>query len=386
MLISRPWVRFICVCLGLMAAAPAAMADRERRDVKLPDGGKLTYTIVRPDGFVPGDVYPVILLLPPGGQEQRMADDALNVFDPAARQRGWVVVCPTAPNGTLFHKGAEVHLPAMLADVETWVRPEGNRYHVAGISNGGLSAFRFAVQNAARVRSVVVFPGSCPTKQDLDGLGKLKGSPVRLFVGSDDGLNWQDAAREVEARCRQEGVDVELTVVPTESHIIRSLTGDKLLDVLEKFRKQEGTLTNAQTAVGRVLDDLHEAASKADGARYFALFAPEGVFIGTDATERWTVEQFRAYAAPYFSKGKGWTYRPRKSDRHVDLSPDESIAWFDELLDNDKYGLCRGTGVLRRIDGAYRVCQYHLTVPVPNEAMDRVVKVIEASSKKPGTK
>src|SRR4051812_38120578 len=61
-----------------------------------------------------------------------------------------------------------------------------------------------------------------------------------------------------------------------------------------------------------VLDALHNSASKADAAKYFALFAPDAVFLGTDATERWTVDEFKAFAKPYFDQGKGWTYTPRK--------------------------------------------------------------------------
>jgi hypothetical protein len=38
------------------------------------------------------------------------------------------------------------------------------------------------------------------------------------------------------------------------------------------------------------------------------MFAPDGIFIGTDATERWTVAEFKAYAKPHFDKGRGWTY------------------------------------------------------------------------------
>ena len=59
--------------------------------------------------------------------------------------------------------------------------------------------------------------------------------------------------------------------------------------------------------VGAVLDQLHAAASKADGPTYFGLYAADAVFIGTDATERWSLPQFRAYAEPYFAKGQGWT-------------------------------------------------------------------------------
>ena len=92
--------------------------------------------------------------------------------------------------------------------------------------------------------------------------------------------------------------------------------------------------------VSVVLNDFHDAAAKADEERYFAHFAPEGVFLGTDATERWDVPAFRAFAHPYFSKGKGWTYRPR--DRHVMVRGD--FAWFDELLEQQRARRDAGIG------------------------------------------
>ena len=131
--------------------------------------------------------------------------------------------------------------------------------------------------------------------------------------------------------------------------------------------------------VAQTLDQFHLAASKGDGRTYFGLFAPEGVFIGTDATERWTVEEFRKYATPHFSQGKGWTYTP--GARHIDFAPGSQVAWFDEILDSKSYGVCRGTGVLRKINGHWRISQYHLTIPVPNELAPSVVKQIR--EKKP---
>ena len=123
---------------------------------------------------------------------------------------------------------------------------------------------------------------------------------------------------------------------------------------------------------GAVLDDFHDAASKADEERYFGHFAPEGVFLGTDATERWTVEEFRKYVHPYFSKGKGWTYTAR--DRYVEIKGD--FAWFDEILDNDNYGELRGSGSMRRIDGKWKLLQYNLTFLVPNDKAKGVVDLI----------
>ena len=115
------------------------------------------------------------------------------------------------------------------------------------------------------------------------------------------------------------------------------------------------------------LDALHAAASRADGEAYFRLFTPDAVFLGTDVSERWTLPQFRAYAAPVFAQGRGWTYRPRS--RTVTLAPGECrcIAWFDEVLDSESYGTSRGTGVLVRGEGGWKVAQYALTFPIPND-------------------
>lgn len=130
----------------------------------------------------------------------------------------------------------------------------------------------------------------------------------------------------------------------------------------------------AEDAAGQLLDRFHRAAAMAKFDEYFASFTADGVFIGTDASERWTVEQFKAYAKPHFEKGRGWTYT--KVERNINVSADGGHASFDELLDNTSLGRCRGTGVLRRVDGQWRIEQYHLTIPVPNELAADVVKRI----------
>lgn len=130
-------------------------------------------------------------------------------------------------------------------------------------------------------------------------------------------------------------------------------------------------------AVERALDALHDAASRADESRYFSLFAPDAIFLGTDATERWTLTEFRAYSHPYFSQGRGWTYHAQ--DRHVAFGPDGRTAWFDESLTNAKLGLCRGSGVLvKKPDGDWRIAQYNLSIPIPNTLAERVVGLIRA--------
>lgn len=130
----------------------------------------------------------------------------------------------------------------------------------------------------------------------------------------------------------------------------------------------------APTAVNAMLDDWHDAAADADEPRYFGAMAPEFVFLGTDASERWDVASFREFAHPYFAKGKAWTFIPR--DRHVILSPAGDVAWFDEKLDSASYGECRGSGVVRRIGDAWKIAHYNLTIPIPNDLAKEVVKMI----------
>lgn len=134
--------------------------------------------------------------------------------------------------------------------------------------------------------------------------------------------------------------------------------------------------TPDHAAVGAVLDALHRAASEADFDGYFGLYAADFVFLGTDATERWGREEFMEYARGPFSQGRGWTYTPL--ERHVYVAADGGTAWFDERLDNANLGETRGSGVLVKESGAWKVAQYNLTIPIPNElAREFVARIRE---------
>lgn len=135
--------------------------------------------------------------------------------------------------------------------------------------------------------------------------------------------------------------------------------------------------------VGKVLDRFHAAAAHSDFKGYFDQFAPQGVFIGTDPHEFWTVQEFKAYARPAFAAGKGWVYTPR--ERHVAIAqvPCRCVAWFDELLDSKSYGTSRGTGVLVKGPKGWKITQYALTFPIPNDlAKDTTDRIKAYEAKK----
>jgi uncharacterized protein (TIGR02246 family) len=125
-----------------------------------------------------------------------------------------------------------------------------------------------------------------------------------------------------------------------------------------------------KAAVARVLDELNDAAAKADEARYFALYADDAVFLGTDGKERWDLPAFHAFAHPYFAKGKAWSFTSVR--RAVTIAEDGTVAWFDEDLATPNLGPSRGSGVLVRKGGAWKIAQYNLAVVLPNEQLGAV--------------
>jgi len=140
-----------------------------------------------------------------------------------------------------------------------------------------------------------------------------------------------------------------------------------------------------EKAIEEVLNAFHEAAAKANLEAYFSHFAPDGVFIGTDADERWSVPAFKAYVAPHFAKGKGWTYKAR--ERHISFHAGKGavFAWFDELLDSASYGTARGSGVLLKVGKDWKIAQYNLSFPIPNDlakGMTETIKAFEAKTAK----
>jgi hypothetical protein len=142
--------------------------------------------------------------------------------------------------------------------------------------------------------------------------------------------------------------------------------------------------TPEEAAAGRVLDAFHAAAAHSDYQGYFDLFTPDGMFIGTDAAERWSVPAFKAYAKAPFAAGKGWVYAPRS--RHLTIAPVacKCVAYFDELLDSKSYGTSRGTGVLIKGPHGWKIAQYALTFPIPNDlagGMTTEIRAFEAGHK-----
>jgi len=120
-----------------------------------------------------------------------------------------------------------------------------------------------------------------------------------------------------------------------------------------------------------LLDHWHKAAANANFNDYFNVLTDDAIYVGTDATEHWNKTAFETFAKPYFDKGKAWSFTAL--ERHIYFSSDGKMAWFDELLDT-QMKICRGSGVLVKIKNNWKIKQYVLSMTIPNDNTNEVVK------------
>ncbi|RMF64615.1 MAG: hypothetical protein D6743_09130 [Calditrichaeota bacterium] len=236
---------FLCCILAVpFFTTGRGQAKTKRRTMKLQDKTRMSYTVVLPEKYDKQRVYPILLALPPGPQTGEMVERGLDGFwREQAQSRGWIVVSPVAPHGKLFFQGSEAYLPEFLDKIAQEFPPEGGKFYLAGISNGGISAFRVALNWPERFHALLALPGF-PADRDFQRLERLKQIPVAMFGGGED-VGWVVQMQQAQRRLKELNGHVTLKVFPGEGHLVRSLVGGKLLfDLLESFRRDTKKTSN----------------------------------------------------------------------------------------------------------------------------------------------
>ena len=121
-----------------------------------------------------------------------------------------------------------------------------------------------------------------------------------------------------------------------------------------------------------LMNQWHRSAGTANYANYFGFMSDDFVFLGTAPGERWNKQAFSSFSKPYFDKGKAWNFTP--SHRIWMFSKDSTIAWFDEDLDTWMRG-CRGSGILVKSNGEWKIAYYNLTVLIENEKINSFIEL-----------
>ncbi|WP_414655574.1 nuclear transport factor 2 family protein [Flavobacterium sp.] len=142
---------------------------------------------------------------------------------------------------------------------------------------------------------------------------------------------------------------------------------------LVSFDSLRYKISDEKEQINRTLDAWHKAAAEGNFNNYFGMMTDDAIFIGTDPTENWNLKDFKAYAKPHFDKGKAWNFKA--IERHIYFDNSGKLAWFDELLDT-QMKICRGSGVLVKIGNEWKIKHYVLSMTIPNDNTNDVIKII----------
>ena len=108
----------------------------------------------------------------------------------------------------------------------------------------------------------------------------------------------------------------------------------RLLLILTLLLSAIAAADNAESdldAIGRVIDDFHDAAAHGDKLRYLDHLTEDAVFMGTDEWERWPKQpEFSDYVDGRFNNGSGWNYK--SVERTIRIAELADIAWFDDAF------------------------------------------------------
>jgi hypothetical protein len=157
--------------------------------------------------------------------------------------------------------------------------------------------------------------------------------------------------------------------------LFKGENGWKIIQITDT-RRRDNCQTEPNTdlgAINQLMDAWHHAAAVADEEKFFGSMTPDGIYLGTDASERWLRDEMKEWSKKYFERESAWAFTAH--DRQVYLSQNGQIAWFEELLDT-WMGPCRGSGVLQKTADGWKIRHYNLAVAVANDVVNEYIKLL----------
>jgi dienelactone hydrolase len=249
-------------------AAPAPPADAQKGRFNLDDPpGYLRMGV--PDDYDASRWWPLLFVLPPGGQKP---DDWADAWSEDLLRRGWIVAAPYSV-GDWQNEGSVEPIKASLRRVQARYRVDGRRVVIAGHIAGANMAFRMAVVEPDLFAGVVAMNGGVPNA-DLAMIKRLAGKRVFLFTGSKDGFYAPDLLDRDRAQLEFAKVSVTTEVRPDWGNDFSRSTVPKVAEWLkdvwpagawrEKAVALEAAIEKKDFAAGQAaLKDLRAELKKA---------------------------------------------------------------------------------------------------------------------------
>jgi predicted peptidase len=202
-------------------------------------GTTVHYKVVLPKNYDASKAYPGVLAFGGGPQTMNVVDGVIaRNFRDEAEKRGYIVVVPAAPNDQLFFEGGERIFPEFLKQILSDYKIQDNKFHIAGPSNGGISAFHVASLNPDYFLSITAFPGYLweETPAHIQAISKMC---INMFVGELDPMGWQPLMQKQTAEFRAKGMTANYTVEKGQPHRLDTLAGPnagRLFDLFEQSK------------------------------------------------------------------------------------------------------------------------------------------------------
>jgi poly(3-hydroxybutyrate) depolymerase len=230
------WTRLFFIATAVMLASIPLAAEVLDKTENIA-GTAVRYRLILPNGFNPAKTYPALLAFPGGPQNMDTVEGTVvgNWRDQAERL-GYIVIVPAAPNGKLFFEegGAKI-FPDFLTKILADFKIQDNKFHIAGVSNGGLSAFHIAALYPQYFWSVTGLPGYLlnPNPASVHALAKMC---INMYAGEMD-TDWLEAEKAQAAQFRAQGFVVEFSEEKGQSHVMRTLEGPGAARLFKQFER-----------------------------------------------------------------------------------------------------------------------------------------------------
>jgi poly(3-hydroxybutyrate) depolymerase len=229
------WLRWSLAAAVVLFAGQSLFADvlDKTEDIA---GTTVHYKVVLPKGYDPSKTYPAVLAFGGGPQNREMVEATLERnWRAGAESLGYIVILPIAEDGQLFFEGGARIFPEFLVKLLADYKILDNKFHIAGVSNGGLSAFHIAASYPQYFWSVTGLPGllNDATPARVRALSKLC---INMYAGELD-TGWLDSEKRQAAQFRAQGMTVQFNEEKGEGHVMRTLDGDGALRLFKQFEQ-----------------------------------------------------------------------------------------------------------------------------------------------------
>jgi len=236
------WAAIVASSLVFGLPAKAGVSEHTKQVA----GATVHYKVVLPDGYDASKTYPGIIAFGGGPQTMDTVDGVLaRNFQTEAEKRGYIVVAPAAPDGALFFEEGARIFPDFLKMILSDYKIENAKFHIAGVSNGGIAALHVAAANPQYFLSVTAFPGfmwqSTPAK-----LQAISNMCVFMYVGENDGYRWHNEMKAEADYLRENGTVARYTVEKGQPHRLETLAGANAVRLFQGFEEtKKGCRTEA---------------------------------------------------------------------------------------------------------------------------------------------